>query len=173
MSGILAAIMSSLDSQFVCLGTMFTNDVVVAAVGKEKYSDRQLIFLSRAFIVVIVLVSYFMALYLQGSSVFSLGVWCFSGFAALFPLVFAAVYWKRASLGGAVGCILATLVSWCYFFYQDIFLDAGAGHGEYLVQGVMPVTFVFLASAAGMILGSLLTAPPSKETIKKFFPTLS
>ena len=173
MSGILAAIMSSLDSQFVCLGTMFTNDVVVAAVGKEKYSDRQLIFLSRAFIVVIVLVSYFMALYLQGSSVFSLGVWCFSGFAALFPLVFAAVYWKRASLGGAVGCILATLVSWCYFFYQDIFLDAGAGHGEYLVQGVMPVTFVFLASAAGMILGSLLTEPPSKETIKKFFPTLS
>jgi SSS family solute:Na+ symporter len=173
MSGILAAIMSSLDSQFVCLGTMFTNDVVVAAMGKDKYSDRQLIFLSRAFIVGIVLVSYFMALYLQGSSVFSLGVWCFSGFAALFPLVFAAVYWKRASLGGAVGCILATLFSWCYFFYQDIFLDAGADHGEYLVQGVMPVTFVFLASAAGMILGSLLTEPPSRETLKKFFPTLS
>ena len=173
MSGILAAIMSSLDSQFVCLGTMFTNDVVVAAMGKDKYSDRQLIFLSRAFIVGIVLVSYFMALYLQGSSVFSLGVWCFSGFAALFPLVFAAVYWKRASLGGAVGCILATLFSWCYFFYQDIFLDAGADHGEYLVQGVMPVTFVFLASSAGMILGSLLTEPPSRETLKKFFPTLS
>jgi SSS family solute:Na+ symporter len=173
LSGILAAIMSSLDSQFVCLGTMFTNDIVVAAAGKDKYSDRQLIFLSRAFIVVIVLVSYFMALYLQESSVFSLGIWCFSGFAALFPLVFAAVYWKRASLGGAVGCILATLISWCYFFCQDIFLKAGAGKSEYLVADVMPVTFVFLASLAGMVIGSLATRPPSKETLKKFFPTLS
>jgi solute:Na+ symporter, SSS family len=173
MSGILAAIMSSLDSQFVCLGTMFTNDIVVAAVGKNKYSDRQLILLSRCFIVVIVLVSYCMALSLQGSSVFSLGVWCFSGFAALFPLVFAAVYWKRASLGGAVGCILATLLSWCYFFYQDIFLDAGVGKSEYLVADVMPVTFVFLASLLGMIIGSMMTSPPSKETLKKFFPTLS
>ena len=76
--------MSSLDSQFVCLGTMFTNDVVVAAGGKDKYSDKQLIFFSRAFIVAIVAVSYVMALYLQGSSVFSLGVWCFSGFAIPF-----------------------------------------------------------------------------------------
>ena len=172
MSGILAAIMSSLDSQFVCLGTMFTNDIVVAKAGRDKYSDKQLIFFSRAFIVGIVAVSYFMALYLQGSSVFSLGVWCFSGFAALFPLVFAAVYWKRASFGGAVGCILATVVTWFYFFYQDIFLEAGKGHGEYLVADVMPVTFVFLASAAGMVLGSMLTEPPSNETLKKFFPKL-
>ena len=173
MAGILAAIMSSLDSQFVCLGTMFTNDIVVAKAGKDKFSDKQLIFFSRTFIVVIVAVSYFMALYLQGSSVFSLGVWCFSGFAALFPLVFAAVYWKRASFGGAVGCILATVVTWFYFFYQDIFLEAGKGHGEYLVADVMPVTFVFLASVAGMVLGSLLTEPPSKETLKKFFPKLN
>ena len=169
MAGILAAIMSSLDSQFVCLGTMFTNDVVVASAGKDKYSDKQLIFFSRAFIVAIVAVSYVLALYLQGSSVFSLGVWCFSGFAALFPLVFAAVYWKRASCGGAVACILATVATWFYFFYQDIFLDQG-GKSEYLVADVMPVTFVFLASAAAMVIGSLLTQPPSRKTVDKFFP---
>ena len=124
----------------------------------------------------IVAVSYVMAVYLaskKGVSVFSLGVWCFSGFAALFPLVFAAVYWKRASFGGAVGCILATVVTWFYFFYQDIFLEAGKGHGEYLVADVMPVTFVFLASASGMFLGSMFTKPPSQETLKKFFPKLN
>jgi len=169
MAGILAAIMSSLDSQFVCLGTMFTNDMIVATHGDKKYSDQQLIFFSRAFIVCIVAISYILALYLQGSSVFDLGVWCFSGFAALFPLVFAAVYWKRASLGGAIGSIACTVVTWFYFFYQDIFLKMGEGKGEFLVADVMPVTFIFLASAAGMVIGSLMTKPPSKETLDKFF----
>ena len=36
-AGILAAIMSSLDSQFMCLSTMFTNDVVVHAKGQDHY----------------------------------------------------------------------------------------------------------------------------------------
>lgn len=69
-----------------------------------------------------------------------------------------------------MGCILATVITWFYFFYQDIFLDAGSGSGEYLVAEVMPVTFIFLASASGMILGSLLSRAPSEETIRKFFP---
>ena len=43
-AGVLAAIMSSLDSQFLCLGTMFTNDVVVHRAGVGKYSDKQIIF---------------------------------------------------------------------------------------------------------------------------------
>ncbi|MGY8651611.1 MAG: sodium:solute symporter family protein, partial [Verrucomicrobiia bacterium] len=39
MAGVLAAIMSSLDSQFACLGTMFTNDIVIPIRGKDYYSD--------------------------------------------------------------------------------------------------------------------------------------
>ena len=34
-AGILAAIMSSLDSQFLCIGTIFTNDIVTHVAGKE------------------------------------------------------------------------------------------------------------------------------------------
>ena len=49
------------------------------------------------------------------------------------------------------------------------FLDQG-GKGEYLVADVMPVTFVFLASAAAMVIGSLFTQPPSRKTVDKFFP---
>ena len=39
-AGVLAAIMSSLDSQFLCLGTIFTNDIVLHRAGKKKYSDK-------------------------------------------------------------------------------------------------------------------------------------
>ena len=38
-AGILAAIMSSLDSQFVCLGTMFTQDIVLHAAGEPERID--------------------------------------------------------------------------------------------------------------------------------------
>ena len=33
-AGVLAAIMSSLDSQFVCVGSMFTNDFVLPLFGE-------------------------------------------------------------------------------------------------------------------------------------------
>ena len=85
MAGILAAIMSSLDSQFVCLGTMFTNDVVVRLFGKDRFSDRQLVWIARGFVVGVVAVAYGLSMALLEQSVFDLGVWCFSGFASAVP----------------------------------------------------------------------------------------
>ena len=61
-AGVLAAIMSSLDSQFLCLGTMFTNDIVLPQKAKEAYSDKQIIFIARIFIVVIVALTYLVSL---------------------------------------------------------------------------------------------------------------
>ena len=96
-AGVLAAIMSSLDSQFLCLGTMFTNDIVLHRVKTNKYSDKQIIFIARIFIVVIVAFTYALAMWAKDANVFDLAVWCFSGFSALFPVVFSALYWKRAT----------------------------------------------------------------------------
>ena len=67
--GVLAAIMSSLDSQFVCIGSMFTNDFVVPLKG--KVSDSQKVWLGRGFIVFIVLITYVISLF-ETKSVFCL-----------------------------------------------------------------------------------------------------
>ena len=168
-AGVLAAIMSSLDSQFLCLGAIFTNDVVLhAAKGKKEYSEKSIIFMTRTFIVAIVAVTYTLAMILINKNVFDLAVWCFTGFAALTPVVIAALYWKRATKTGAYASVLAVLVLWFYFFAQ-----AGFG-GEYLVPtpfgGIMPVAICFAVGAVVMIVVSLFTKPPSEETIRKFFP---
>ena len=127
-AGILAAIMSSLDSQFLCLGTIFTNDIVLHNKPKDKYSDKQIVFIARAFVVGIVLLTYILSLFLKNvQNVFDLAVWSFSGFAALTSLVFTALYWKGATKAGAYACIIAVAVSWFYFFAK-----AGWG-GEYTV----------------------------------------
>ena len=72
-AGILAAIMSSLDSQFLCLGTIFTNDVVLHN-SKKEYTDKQILFMARSFVVGIVAVTYVLALLLQNQNVFDLAV---------------------------------------------------------------------------------------------------
>ena len=172
MAGILAAIMSSLDSQFVCLGTMFTHDVVIHKVGKDRYTDKQKVALGRAFIVAIVLVTYLLTFF-PPPHIFDLAVWCFSGFASLFPLVFASLYWRRVTRKGAIASVLAVLVTWCTLFYMGLIRPAMEGteeKGDWLLAGMMPVTAIFAAGLAALVLVSLATTPPPDEHVERFFP---
>jgi SSS family solute:Na+ symporter len=168
-AGILAAIMSSLDSQFLCLGTMFSNDIVGHYAGHDRFTDRQQVWLARIFIVLVVAVTYILSL--RGyTSVFAMGVWCFSGFASLFPLVFAALYWKRLTAAGACAGVMATTASWFYFFREAEY----GGNRTYTIDlmghEVMPVLPIFLSSLIAMVVVSLVTRPPSEATLARFFP---
>lgn len=163
-AGILAAIMSSLDSQFLCLGTIFTNDIVLHRAGKDKYDDKQIIWIARVFVIVIVGLTYGLSL-IAPQNVFDLAVWCFSGFGGLFPLILGSLYWKRATKAGAFAAIIAPMIVWACFFAAS-----GFG-GEFTVLGgVMPAAFCFLASAVAFVVVSLMTEPPSEATVQKFFP---
>jgi SSS family solute:Na+ symporter len=169
-AGILAAIMSSLDSQFLCIGSMFTNDVVTHYLGKDRFSDKQQVTIARAFIILIVVVTYILSQYQW--DVFVLGVWCFSGFAALFPIVFAALYWKRLTAAGAVSGILAAAGSWFVLFRDAEF----GGDRSYAIKipgtefEFMPVVAIFACATLAMVVTSFITKAPSEKTLAKFFP---
>ncbi|EAQ78126.1 sodium:solute symporter family protein [Blastopirellula marina] len=164
-AGVLAAIMSSLDSQFLCVGTIFTNDIVVHYGGKNRFTDKQIVMIARTFIILIVAITYGLSL-LDYRRVFTLGVWCFSGFSALFPLVLAALYWKGLTKAGAYASVITAISLWCYFFYQSDF----AGNPHYSVLDMMPVAPMLAGSTLALILVSLVTPRPSEETLQKFFP---
>ena len=173
-AGILAAIMSSLDSQFLCIGTIFSNDIVTHYRGKENVSDAQQVLYTRLFIIAIVGVTYLLSLG-NPRSVFDLGVWCFSGFSALFPIVVAALYWRGLSASGAIAGILAAIGSWCWLFYQGINTEGGLrayslklplGEAQY---EVMPVVLMMFCSTVAMAVVSLVTPKPKPETLAKFF----
>ena len=181
-AGILAAIMSSLDSQFVCLGTMFTHDIAIHIAGEDKFTDKQKILMGRLFIVAIVGVVYGLTFF-PPPHIFDLAVWCFSGFAALFPLVFAAIYWRRVTKAGAIACVLATMSTWGYFFYEGLINRPKAADGDYLisflmsgegdsllaVEGIMPVTLMFIVSVVTLVGVSFLTKPPPKDVVDRYF----
>ena len=101
----------------------------------------------------------------KDANVFDLAIWCFSGFSALFPVIFAALYWKRATESGVIASILAAVVTWLYYFHQS-----GYG-GEYMIgPGIVPAAICFFAAAITLVVVSLFTKPPSEKTIEKIFP---
>ncbi len=163
-AGILAAIMSSLDSQFLCIGSMFTNDIVVHYAGKDRFNDKQIITIARVFVVAIVAVTFLLSL-TEPRRVFTLGVWCFSGFSSLFPLILAAVYWKGLTKAGAYASIVVAAWSWLVFFaLSDFAKDSG-----YTFLGMMPVASMIACSSVALVVVSLLTQRPSEATLAKFF----
>ncbi len=163
-AGVLAAIMSSLDSQFLCLGTIFTNDIVLHRARRE-YSDKAILLMARGFVVAIVALTYILSLVLFEQNVFDLAVWSFSGFAALTPLVLAALYWRRATKVGAYLSVIATAITWFVLFKRS-----GFGGELTVFGGVMPVAVCWVAGALGMVIGSLATRPPDAAVVARFFP---
>jgi SSS family solute:Na+ symporter len=174
-AGILAAIMSSLDSQFLCLGTMFSEDIVRDTL-RLDLGDRQMVWITRMFVVLIVAITYGLS-FVVPSSVFDLGIWSFSGFTGLFPLVLAAIYWRRLSVAGAVACILTTVVAWGFLFYrsgfgankQYRFPEQALAVGPFELPPFDPVLTIFVLSTLALIIVSLITPPPERRVVDRFF----
>ena len=164
-AGILAAIMSSLDSQFLAIGSMFTNDIAPRVARGGKLSDAQRVRLGRLVVAAVATAAYLFSLS-EPRSVFTLGVWCFSGYAALFPIALAAIYWRRATAQGAIASVCATVVLGSLFLRAS---DYG-GDPSYLFMGMLPAATMVAASTAVLIVVSLATRPPTEETLEKFFP---
>ena len=187
-AGILAAIMSSLDSQFLCVGTMFTEDILLHSnntSGNNKtggktdspLDEAKTVAAARGFVVAVVVTTYILSLLLP-RSVFDLGVWSFAGFTGLFPLVFAAIYWRRLSAAGAIASVLSVLGVWLALFYRSDF----GGNPRYgfpeapiklgdatIIPPFHPVVTIFAVSTVVLVIVSLVTPPPSEKTLKRFF----
>ena len=172
-AGILAAIMSSLDSQFLCLGTMFTEDVVHSL--HPEMSDRARIWYARFFVLLIVVVTFVLSLFPR--AVFDLGLWSFSGFSGLFPLVFASVYWRKLTASGAIASVLVTGLVWFVLFYRSdfggnaryTFPEQALTLGPIVIPPMLAVVTICAASTLTLVVVSLVTKPPKPEVVRRFF----
>jgi SSS family solute:Na+ symporter len=170
-AGVFAAIMSSLDSQSLSIGSMFTHDIirhyrVRSDPAKHEMSERGQVLVGRLFVFGILCLTYVLSLVLN-RSIFKLAVWSFTGFASLFPIVIAALFWKRSTKYGAFASIISVVVLWIYFFIQGWQAPGYTVGGS----GVMPVAVILAVSAVAMIIGSLISKPPDSAVIQKFFPS--
>ncbi len=183
-AGIMAAVMSS-DSQILALSTMFTEDVFAHYEGKARFGEDAQVRMGRGFVVLVTVVAYVIALRAP-ADIFSLATqYGFSGYAALSPLVFAALFWKRSTKWGALAVTLwtATAVAAIAVFQATVPPAAGGatviwsiGGLEVLartgsgtaVLGFAPVMPMVLVSVVLMAVVSLATRPPSAATIARY-----
>ena len=189
-AGIISAVMGSDCHQILALSTMFTKDIFDYYGGRQRFGEKGTVAMGRIFIVVANVIAYLIAL--RRPAIFELAVqYAFSGFAALAPVMVAALFWKRSTKWGAF--LAALFVACCVVFtgmleakYRPVRLpspvdvhirDIGMHWalflnkaGQLRVFGWMPVVPMVLGSAFFVILGSLLTRPPGSAVIERYFP---
>lgn len=190
-AAIMACVMAT-DSQILALGAMFTKDIVSYYAGAKRFSESTVVWTGRAFVVAITVVAYFIALALEDKAgIFELAIrFAFSGFAALAPVMLAALFWKRSTKWGALASALwvtATMAGSWYLYEMSAALAPKPGQplvqifpmlgdlflrspGNVLVYGYLPVMPMVLGSAFCMVIVSLLTKAPTRATLEKYFP---
>jgi len=185
-AGIMAAVMAS-DSQILALSTMFTEDVFAFYGGKKRFGEAVQVQTGRAFIVLITLVAYAVALRAP-ETIFELAIqYAFSGFAALSPLLVAALFWKGSTKWGALAVTLWTALAVVAVAVFQSAVPAPApgpatvvwslGGTEVLsrtpggtaVFGFMPVVPMVLMSVLLMVVVSLITTKPKQSTLARYF----
>ena len=156
LSAILAAMMSTADSQLICVASAFTNDIF-SRVFKKKLSDKAGVWVSRACIVVVAAIAFLLALDPENNTIMSMVEYAWSGLGAAFgPVVLLCLFWKRMTLSGAIAGMVtgfATVVIW------NSFLS---------FTGVYQLLPGFVLGTAAIIIVSLLSKPPCKEITDDF-----
>lgn len=170
LSAIMAAIMSTSDSQLLVSASSFTNDLYKVVL-RNKASNKELLLVSRLTVAVVAIIAAIMASD-TGSSFFqvvmSMVSFAWGGFGASFgPLILLALFWRRTNLAGAVSGMVVGAVTCCVWKFGlpawcPAFVDAHPMMNLYeLVPG-------FALSFISIIVVSLLTKAPSKEILDEF-----
>jgi solute:Na+ symporter, SSS family len=180
-AGIMAAVMAS-DSQILALSTMFSEDVFAFYEGKERFGEMAQVVTGRIFVIVLTLIAYAIALQFP-QPIFDLAVqYAFSGYSALMPLLVGALFWRGSTKWGALASALWAAGSVIAIAVFQTFVTAPgvvwslAGFsvlertpGGTAVFGLLPVVPMVIVSTLLMIVVSMMTRKPGKETLQRYF----
>lgn len=156
LSAILAAAMSTADSQLLASASAFASDVYKPIIRKNA-SDKEMLWVGRGIVILISLVAVIIAANPNSGSIMDLvsNAWGLFG-AAFGPVVLLSLFWKRFTFKGAVAGIIAGGV------VDALWLIFLSGTGLYeIVPG-------FIAGMLACILVSLLCGKPA-EGVEQLF----
>ena len=157
LSAVLAASMSTADSQLLSAASAFAADVYKPIIRRGKAQDGEMMWMSRFVVLAIAFVAVFIASSPNAGSIMSLVSNAWGVFGASFgPAILLSLFWKRFNLQGAVaGIVVGAAVDICWM----VFL---AGTGVYeLLPG-------FVCGFIAALAVALVTPAPSKEVEELF-----
>ncbi|MTI12310.1 sodium/proline symporter PutP [Sansalvadorimonas verongulae] len=156
LAAILAAIMSTADSQLLVSSSALAEDFYKAVLRKDA-SSKEVLMVGRVAVIVIALVALFLAMD-PDSSVLGLVSYAWAGFGAAFgPALLISMFWSRMNSNGALAGIIVggvTVVVWKQ-------ISGGIFDLYEIVPGMVFATFAIVAV-------SLATTKPSEEISTEF-----
>lgn len=144
LSAILAAIMSTADSQLLVTSSAVTNDMF--KLFKKNASEKTLMWISRGTVILIAVIAYVLALE-KNSSVMGLVSYAWAGLGAAFgPAMILSLFWKKMTMPGAVAGIVvggASVIIW-----ENVPVFAQTGIYSLLPAFVLAMLAVIVVSLA-------------------------
>ncbi|MBR6229651.1 MAG: sodium/proline symporter PutP [Eubacterium sp.] len=162
LCGILAAIMSTADSQLLVSASAVSKDIFKGIIKKDA-PDKKVLLISRITVLVVAAIAILIA-WDPNSSIMKLVSDAWAGLGAAFgPLVVLSIFWKRTTLSGAIAGIItggAFVVLWDYIPF--------GGQTMYEMTGLYSLLIGFFLGLAMIVIVSLLSKAPSKEILDEF-----
>lgn len=163
LCGILAAIMSTADSQLLVTASSVSEDLYRSFINKDADNDK-ILRVSRITVVVVAVLAFLIA-WNPDSSIMGLVSNAWAGLGSAFgPIVLMSLFWRRTNLQGAVAGIVSgglTVMIWDY-----IPLMGGQTLGA--ATGIYSLLIGFFVSILMIIIVSLATKAPSQEILDEF-----
>ena len=172
LAAIIAAAMSTADSQLLVASSSFTSDLYKPLVRKNKASDKEILWVGRLVVLVVSVVAFFIAANginnpnSWSNSIMAMveNAWGLFG-AAFGPVVILSLFWRRFNYAGAItGIITGAIVdiAWLLMFTDTIMPAAVSSTGIY---EILPG---FIAGGIAAVIATLATNAPSKEVEEIF-----
>lgn len=159
LSGILAATMSTSDSQLLAASSSVSEDLLQSFFG-IKMSQKTSMRIARLTVMAIAVISIVLA-WNPNSSVFRIVSFAWAGFGAAFgPIVLLALFWKRSNKWGAI----AGMISGGAMVFIWKFLLAPLG-GAWGIYELLPA---FIVNLVVNVIVSLATPAPDEEIVRTF-----
>ncbi|HAL31420.1 MAG TPA: sodium:proline symporter [Lachnospiraceae bacterium] len=159
LAGMLAATMSTADSQLLAAASAISSDLLQDFGGK-KFSDDIAVKIAKLTVIIISTISVIIAVD-PNSSVFSIVSFAWAGFGATFgPVMLLSLFWKRSNRQGAIaGMVSGTIM---VFLWKYGISTLG---GAFAIYELLPA---FIVALAVNVIVSLATSAPEKELVDVF-----
>ena len=158
-AGILACTMSTSDSQLLAASSSMSENIL-KGVFKMKLSDKQSMLVARGVLLIIAVLGVVIA-WDKDSSVFRVVSFAWAGFGATFgPVMLTALFWRRSNRFGAIAGMIVGAVM--VFLWKFVISKQG---GIFAIYELLPA---FICAMAAIIIVSLITKAPDKETTFDF-----
>lgn len=159
LSGILAATMSTSDSQLLVTSSAVADDFYKSFI-RRKASSKEVMWVGRIVVVLVAIGAVLMVLN-NTTTIFGLVKYAWGGFGAAFgPVILFSLFWKRMTLPGALAGMItggATVIVW-----RELLNPMGGLFGVYeLLPG-------FILASIVIVVVSLLTRKPSDEILAEY-----